>query len=126
MPSLVTRVNVTGTLSDTVNLRRNVAFGGSSVDVPTWAAGCIVIFQMTPTVLNTSTYFAWVISVPIVTGAIPISYYEARVVPLGAVGEVRQITVPFFDEPLFTLDYTTNGTGTATYNAKLLGFVRNV
>jgi hypothetical protein len=51
--------------------------------------------------------------------------YETLVVPAG-LGELRQVVVPFFDEPLFTSVYNTNGTGTATYSISLLGFVRNV
>jgi hypothetical protein len=34
--------------------------------------------------------------------------------------------MPFFDEPIMNVSYTTNGTGTGTYDVRLLGFVRNV
>jgi hypothetical protein len=125
MPLLQSRVTVTGLISEVVNIRQNTATGGVSTDVPTWAAGCVICMRMKPAVVGTSGFFIWSIQVPIVSGATPIMQYETLVVPAG-LGELRQVIVPFFDEPLFTSVFNTNGTGTATYSISLLGFVRNV
>src|SRR4051794_25703014 len=38
--------------TETINLRANTASSGSSVDVPTWAAGCVVAFVTTVSVMG--------------------------------------------------------------------------
>jgi len=52
---------------------------------------------------------------------------DQRTVVTGGVGSIRQqIIIPFYDEPIFTYHYGTNGTGTGGFAILLLGFVRNV
>lgn len=106
-----------------VNLRSNTATGGVSVDVPTWAAGCVLRVQMVVATKGTSTSFLYTVSSTIV-GALMVR--EQLAVSPSAFGDLQQVIVPFFDEPIFTVAYTTDGTGTASTIVVLVGFVRNV
>jgi hypothetical protein len=128
LPVLATRTAVT-TNSDTINLRTNTATAGTSVDVPTWAAGAVIQIYMFVDTQGTSTYHAFSLSTPIssTTGlpnATPILVRVKNAASLFA--EWEQVVMPFFDEPIMNVSYTTNGTGTGTYDVRLLGFVRNV
>lgn len=112
-----------GTATVTINLRANTAAGGSSVDVPTWAAGCLVGVSFVPGTLGTSTDFSWTASSPAVSG---IGLIAAASFPTTTTNDIRQVIVPFYDEPSFVFNRNTNGSGTYSVSVSLQGFVRNV
>ena len=123
-PVLLSRAAGAGLISDeVVNLRKNTASGGTSVDVPVWAAGAVVAVTMIANVYGTSTYFQWMIQSSLSSNDI-MTYETPR--SLTGAGTCLQVIIPFYDEPLFYVTFNTNGTGTATYSVVLLGFVRNV
>lgn len=128
--SLMGRTGVAGSSSgvtDTVNIRNNTATGGTSTDVPTWAAGAVVIFSSVVATMGTATFQTFEVdAIGLNTGArLYFKVYGAASV--GGFPELVTFVVPFFDEPIFSVTYiTSNSTGTGTYGASLIGFVRNV
>ena len=125
---ICSRTAVTGTISDSINLRSNTATGGSSIDVPTWAAGAVISFDYRVVTMGTSTYHAFAV-VPALLQLTAVSQISAirgavTAQPLGL--ESQQAIIPFYDEPVVTVSFTTDGTGTSTYRAFCIGFVRNV
>jgi hypothetical protein len=125
-PSLLSRAFTTGTVTDTINLRNNASGFGASVDVPSWAAGCVVSFNTFVAGLGTSTFWNWALYGPFNTSTSPVFTHEMQAKTLGLLGDTSVVIVPFFDEPTMTVSYSTNGTGTGTWSVTLLGFVRNV
>lgn len=107
----------------TINLRQNTAPGGVSVDVPTWAAGCIITCSTVVTVLGT-TQQGFTIQSQALGAAFGLYYTTYRA--LGA--DAGQVIVPFFDEPMFFASSvsTPAAAGTVQLAGTLLGFIRNV
>lgn len=125
----MTRAAAAGSITETINLRTNTATGGSSVDVPTWAAGCIIKAILGVASVGTSNYFAWNVSSPVTGVGTNYLFQSTENAVTGApvnAGWGIQVIVPFYDEPTFTMSYATDGSGTALWSANLLGFIRNV
>ena len=113
-----------GQISETINIRRNTATNGSSADVPTWAAGAVISLAMFVNSMGTSTYWNWVAS-SVVAGSVAPAFSTERNA-VSNVSAFQQVIMPFYDDPSMTIETFTNGTGTSTTTAYLMGFVRNV
>lgn len=124
-PALVVSTAVAGG-NYTVNMRNNVATGGSSVDVPTWAAGAVLRLWGLVNTMGTSTYHVWVAYSAISGNNVPVMSFESEATTKSVLGDQVQFVMPFYDEPQFLVSHGTNGTGTGTTIVYLVGFVRNV
>jgi hypothetical protein len=126
-PILQARISSPATWVDTINLRNNTAQGGNSVDVPTWAAGCVVTWNVSIGTLGAGV--SWQIFRAVTLAFGTTQYLWTYLSPTVNQVLTGQFIVPFFDEPVFQLQQqndlaNTNGTVTSILN--LLGFVRNV
>jgi hypothetical protein len=126
-PVIQARLTVAATFTDTVNLRNNTATGGSSVDVPTWAAGCLITVSTSISALGAGiAYQLFSISSGSVFAGNPV--FLTRITAVGG-GGIDQVIVPFFDEPVFNVAQQNdlgNTNGQVSMFISLLGFVRNV
>jgi hypothetical protein len=110
-----------------INLRNNTASLGSSVDVPTWAAGAVILVHFGVTAIGAgATTQSVTVSAPLyLTGQTVYGMTFAT----AAMGTDAQLIVPFYDEPVFSVtarnDAATSA-GTVSVSVNLLGFVRNV
>lgn len=122
VPTIVSETAVNGVKFNTINLRQNTSTGGASVDVPTWAAGAVIKFTFSVVTLGTSTAFTFTVSGPIAGSSL-------YAITLGAVSlapNIIQVIIPFYDEPQVGVTAgNAVGTGTHTYSAQVVGFVRD-
>lgn len=144
MPGLATRSSVFAWNSDipqltgnaftappmggTINLRKNTAPLGTSVDVPTWAAGAVIIFDTYVDTMGVGvTYHEFSIST--VIDPTNLQFVESSIHNVINQHQQRQVIVPFYDEPLIRYDSLNNlgsALGSEYLYIYLLGFVRNV
>lgn len=124
LPTVISLVPVSTLVgvSGTVNLRNNTA-GGSSADIPTWAAGAVVLVTFNVSALGGTTFITMTLS-----NSFGILLWS-RQIPTINFGFADLVVVPFYDDPSFTYSKSNNlstGAGTASGQIDLVGYVRNV
>jgi hypothetical protein len=113
--------------TETINLRNNTASSGVSVDVPTWAAGAVILAHFGVTSLGASVTTQTIrVSAPVyITGQ---GVWGVAFATAGFSTDA-QLIAPFYDEPVFsvtTVNDLASNAGSVGVVVNLLGFVRNV